>query len=207
MSDERKGVTIECKLCRKPKVWRSPYNSYENQISEWSKVCDDCVALWELGKKTIAATKTDGKETEGTVYIDLPTDPRMGDPKASTEVRGKDIQTALGGVSLRGTAMGDRWNKRGAENISITAPIDKNDRWYTSGGGSLSFKVPKARAETTRRIASGFYNAIAKARVEGFEEGRNLLLGLSKGTVSLDSFSEQADNTRAGKKPRRRGDE
>ena len=209
MSEEKKPTTIECKLCRKEKVWKSLYNKRENKISEWSKVCNDCEALWELGKKTISATKADGKECEATAYVNVPTDAKMGDPKAPIEIRGKDIQTAVGGVSLRGTAMGDPWEKvkGGIKNVSITGATDENDHYYISGGGCLSFKVPASRAEAMKRIIAGFYNAIAKARVDGFEEGRNLLLGLAKGDVSLETFSEQADNTRAGKKPRRRGDD
>ncbi len=56
------------------------------------------------------------------------------------------------------------------------------------------------------RVVAAFYNAIAKARVDGFNEGRNLLTGLASGSVSLESFSEQADNSRVGKKPKKRWD-
>lgn len=208
MSDKKAVKVIECVLCRKPKNWNSPYNLYENQICEWSKVCRTCEELWELGKKTMAATKADGKGTQARVYIHVPTHAKMGDALGPVEVDGKDIMRALGGVSLRGTAMGGAFRGPGRENIvSISSASDPDDNLYISGGGSLDFKVPKERAEAMKRVIVGFFNAIAKARVDGFNEGRNLLLGLAHGHVSLESFSEQADNARVGKKPKRRGDD
>lgn len=196
---------IECRLCRKEKAWRSPYQEFRNEISDWSRICNDCTALWELGKKTVAATKADGKDTQGRVHIEVPTDPHRGKPDGATGVRGKDIMTAMGGVSLRGTAMGNPWRGKGDKDIvDISGGADDEDGSYI-GGGSLDFKVPKARAEAMRRVVVAFYNAIAKARVDGFNEGRNLLRGLAEGSVRIEDYSEQADNARAGKKPKKRG--
>jgi hypothetical protein len=206
MSEEQKPKTIECRLCRKPKEWTTQWNHRANEISEWSKVCRDCEKLWELGKKTMAATKADGKETTARAHIDTPTTPKRGDPQGPTEVRGKDIMLALGGIGLRGTELGRRFGDKG-EIISITQSTDDGDNWYISGGGSVDFKVPRARAEAMKRIVGAFFNAIAKARVDGFNEGRNLIAALAKGEVSLDSYSEQVDNSRVGKKPKRRGDD
>jgi hypothetical protein len=199
--EEKKGQSIECRLCRKMAFYQGPFQEWRNDIDAWVKVCKECRALWELGKKTAAATKTDGKELVASVHLELPTDYRSGDAKGSVEVRGKDIMTAMGGVSLRGTAMGDRWRKKEQERISIDELQDEDDDRYV-GGGSMDFTVPKSRAEAMARVVRGFFNAIAKARVDGFNEGRNLLSALAKGEVSLEDYSEQADNARAGKKPR-----
>lgn len=206
---ENNPVIIECRLCRKPKKWKTQYqiSAYANEIEPWSKVCKECSAIWELGKKTLAANKADGKDYEAVAYINVPTESKMGDPKGPTEVHGKDIMLAMGGVSLRGTDLADPWTRtKTVETVDITGTQDEKDSSYVSGGGSLRFKAPKARAQAMKRVIAAFYNAVAKARVDGFEEGRNLLLGLASGHVKLDEFSEQADNTRAGRKPRRRGD-
>ena len=204
MSERKKPVkVIECVLCRKPKGWNSPYNSYENHISEWSKVCCECEKMWELGKKTMAASKSDGKGDYGARPHRNAYDAEAG---GSARLYGSSRKGHYDGARrrlLRGTQIGRRFGEKG-EIISVTKSTDDDDNWYI-GGGSLEFKVPRARAEAMGRVVGAFFNAIAKARVDGFEEGRNLLSGLAKGTVSLESFSEQADNTRAGKKPRRRG--
>lgn len=193
---------IECVLCRKKKEYRQPYSTGGSEISAWSKVCNDCEAFWELGKKAAKATKADGKEMRASAPSEVPVHPKMGDPKASVVVKGTDIMAALGGISLRGTARGDTW-RDGVENYSIVELQDRGD-WTYVGGQSVTFTAPKARIVAMQRIVAGFLNAIAKARVDGFNEGRNLLTGLASGSVSLESFSEQADNARAGRKPKKR---
>jgi len=203
-----KYIKVYCTLCRKEKD--SPKTTYTALgIHSWQQrgVCPDCVNIWEIGKKTMAATKTDGKDTEARARVEVPAHllTKMGDPLGVTAVRGKDIMTALGGVSLRGTEIGNRWHNSGKDIVNITAVQDDKDITYV-GGGELCFKVPKARAEAMKRVVCAFYNIVAKARVDGFEEGRNLLLGLSQGKVSLEEFSEQADNSRVGKKPKKRWD-
>lgn len=126
----------------------------------------------------------------------------LGDPGSSAAIKGTDVVAAMGGISLRGTAMGGNW-RNGVENHSIVELQDKDDYLYV-GGQSVEFTAPKARVLAMKRVVAAFFNAIAKARVEGFNEGRNLLTGLARGEVTLESFSEQADNARVGKKPKKR---
>ena len=202
-------VKVTCTLCRKEK--NSPKQTYSaNGIHSWQHrgVCPDCVSIWEIGKKTMAASKVDGKDSEARVQIEVPAHllTKMGDPLGPTQVRGKDVMTALGGVSLRGTEIGSRWHGGKKDIVNISETQDDRDTSHI-GGGTLNFKVPKARAEAMKRVFAAFYNIVAKARVDGFNEGRNLLLGLSKGEVSLESYSQQTDNARAGKKPKKRWDE
>jgi len=199
-------VKVTCTLCRKEKD--SPKTTYTALgIHSWQQraVCPDCVNIWEIGKKTMAASKADGKDTEARVHIEVPEHlhARMGDPLGVTAVRGKDVMTAMGGVSLRGTEIGGRGHNSEKDIVNISATQDDRDTSYI-GGGTLSFKVPKARAEAMKRVVAAFFNIVAKARVDGFNEGRNLLAGLAKGTVKLEDFSEQADNSRVGKKPQTR---
>lgn len=203
MAEEKKKITtVQCRLCRKEKRWEGPYSQSRNEISEWTRVCNDCTAIWEVGKKAMAATKADGKDVEARVYVEIPTDHRMGDPKGDAVVRGKDIMAAMGGIGLRGTVIGSRWHGGKKTIVIISEKNDERDGGYVSGGGSLEFKVQKNRAEAMRRVVSAFYNAIARARVYGFNEGRSLLAGLAKGELKLENFSQQVDNARLGRKPR-----
>lgn len=202
MSYDEKVVKIDCVLCRKPKIWRSPYQKFRNDINESTKVCNDCFDFWELGKKTAKATQADGKDTKTSVPIKVPISVRMGNPEGPTEVLGKDVMAAMGGVGLRGTELGGKWHGH-PTHINLVNHQDKEDSFYI-GGGSLEFKVPVARSNAMKKIMVAFFNAIAKARVDGFNEGRNLLTALANGDVSLETYSERADNARVGRKPKTR---
>lgn len=203
MADEpKKPQTIECRLCRKPKRWEGPFAPHRSEIDEWSKVCKECIEFWELGKKAAKAAKSDGKDTETRVPSLVPVNPKLGDAGGPTVVKGLDIIAAMGGISLRGTEMGSKFGGSG-ERLSIVEMQDKGD-WTYVGGGSLPFKVPKARAIAMQKVVTAFLNAIAKTRVDGFNEGRNLLAGLAKGELKLEDFDVQTDNARAGKKPKKR---
>jgi hypothetical protein len=194
MSDQN---IVECVLCRKKK--ESPRHDGN---WNWSRVCPECESFWELGKRAAKASRADGKDHEVLVPSLVPMSPKLGDVSGPVEIKGLDIIAAMGGASIRGTAMGSRFGGSG-ERMSIVSSQDKDD-WEYISGGSLPVKVPNSRAVAMKKIFTAFLNALAKARVEGFDEGRNLLLGLSKGEVSLDTFSEQADNSRAGIKPKKR---
>lgn len=203
MADEKKPDMIQCRLCRKDgkrKDWRGI-----GDVEEWSRICDECRGFWELGKKAAKAAAADGKEFDVSVPNDIPAaNPKLGDPKGPTEIKGKDVVTAMGGISLRGTEAGKAFN--GADKRINLVELQDREDWMYVGGGSMRFKAPKSRAEAMKRILTAMANAVAKARVAGFDEGRNLLAGLASGNVSLDQFSEQTDNSRAGKKPRKTWD-
>jgi hypothetical protein len=203
MSEEKKYPEIECRLCRK-KYECPPAYHHGRKIDEWSKVCQPCHDMWELGKKAAKAARADGKDMEAMVPQTVPTNTKLGNVEGPTDIKGLDVIAAMGAVSLRGTEMGSRFGGSG-ERINIVSHQDERD-WVYIAGQSLTIKVPKARAMAMQKIVTAFLNAIAKARVEGFNEGRNLLLGLAKGEVSLETYSEQADNSRVGKKPRKRWD-
>ncbi len=195
-------VKVECVLCRKEKP--SPKTTYAGlNIFSWEqrRVCPDCVNLWELGGKADKASKADGKPARVEVPSLVPVHPKLGDANGTTEINGLDIIAAMGGISIRGTEAGSRFAS--GEKLNIVEHQDSDD-WVYIGGQSLPVSVPQKRAVSMKKIVSAFLNAIAKARVDGFNEGRNLLSGLAKGEISLEDYSEQADNARAGRKPRKR---
>lgn len=68
--------------------------------------------------------------------------------------------------------------------------------------GSELVQVPESRAKAMAKIISAVFDAIAKARVDGFNEGRNLLKSLADGSTTVDDFSDQCDEAEKGRRPR-----
>lgn len=201
MSDQEKPSLIECRLCRKNKKYVTPYSydRFKNEIEPWAKVCTDCVELWEIGKRAAKASKEEGKPVQAYVHREVPVNAKMGKADGSVEVKGSDIIAAMGAIKLRGTEAGKGLSFK-HDRIKIVEVQDEKD-WQYVGGQTEVVQVPQSRAAAMKRIFAAFYNAIAKARVDGYNEGRNLLAGLAKGEVRLDDFEERCDNVRAGKKP------
>ena len=194
MTEEK--PTIECRLCRKE--YELKHSFHENRpIDEWTKVCVDCKKLWELGKKREKAAKADGKLGHAAVKLVIKTDGREGDPKGDTTIKSGDIIAAMGGVKLKGTSIVGRFSTPKG-----TIQIGRAGEW--DWGGTEIIQVPEARAKAMDKVLSAFHAALAKARVDGFNEGRNLLAGLADGSVKVADYSEQADNARVGKRPRGR---
>lgn len=194
---------IRCTLCRKDKKYLPPYVG-GSEIHPADRVCNECKRLWELGRKREKAAKADEALTFARVTLEVALNPAKGLPQGDMTLRSTDLIAAMGATKLRGTDMGGRWEK--PENaIGIGFKNDK-DTYYIPDGNEL-VQVPKARATAMAKIISCFYNALAKARVDGFNEGSSLLKRLAEGGVSLDSFSVQCDNARAGRKPRGRYDD
>jgi hypothetical protein len=199
MDGERK--TIECVLCRKKYDTAVVDVARTNRINAWSRVCNDCVGLWEEGKRSRTANKRDGKPIVAAVINKVELEGRAGNPQAETELRALDIIMAMGATKLRGTDAGDIW--RGDKPAVFIGRENEGHEHYAYLGGSERVRVPRARAEAMARIIAAFYDACAKARVRGFDEGRNLVAALARGEVKVEDYSAKVDNARAGYRPPR----
>ena len=194
MSQPEKPEDIECVLCRKKYPMHRGYGS-QGQISGWRKVCDHCIKLWELGKKKTTLAKTDGKMGHAAVKLVLKMDGRDGNEKGDTTIKSADIIAAMGGVKLKGTSLVGRFSApEGTIRIGKSGEYD----W----GATEVVQVPEARAKAMDKILNAFHSALANVRVDGFNHGRNLLAGLAKGELRIETFDEQVNNARAGRKPR-----
>lgn len=199
MSEEN-NTEIECRLCRKKIPWKKWGPA--NRIDEWRKVCDSCIEQWKVGKRAMGVEKKEAKDKMigSSTPNHLPNIPKFGDPKGPTEITAKDVITAIGGVTTRGTSERFFGHKT---DIEIVEPQDKEEFYTYINGGSQKFQVQKSRAEAMKKIVTAFLNAIAKAKVEGMQEGRGLLAGLAKGTLQVADFSEISDRLAKGRKPKR----
>lgn len=185
---------IECVLCGKKYPVNKGFGSSRGPlISGWRKVCDPCVTLWEVGKKR--AKTVEGKLTTARVLLKMKTDGRAGDPEKVVEIKSADIAAAMGAVKLRGTSAAGRFDR-----ADFNIGQDANHGWMD--GGSEIVEVPEARAKAMKKIIETIFNALAAARVDGFNEGRNLLTGLATGSVQIDDFTDQTEQAGKGKRPR-----
>jgi len=189
MTDDNKEM--KCRLCRKTKKLHQNFG-----VGDWSwrGVCNECFRLWELGKKAEKAAKADGTDIFVAVKLALKLDGKHRDAIPETQIRSTDIIAAMGAVKLRGTEMGGPWH-------GVTPKFhigDSGSGW--DFGGFERVKVAKSRAAAMKRIIDAFMGALARVRLDGFTDGRNLLAGLAKGWVKVSDFDEKADNAAAGRK-------
>ena len=191
----------ECVLCRKPKLKAGLHGQLD-----WRKICTNCVKLWELGKKTVILNKAeqgDGKLGYASVILVFPTDGRQGEPGGATEFKSADIIAAMGAVKLKGTSLNKRFSQPEGT-VVVGDSINKDANAWNFTGGRELVSVPTSRAQAMRKILGCVFNAIAQARIDGFNEGRNLLKGLATGSVTIDDFTEQSDEAAEGRRPRYR---
>lgn len=198
MTEDPKPTKIECKLCRKEKIHTSPFTKWRNEIDAWSNICHDCFKMWELGKKRAKSSAGEGPLVFAKVVLKMNLDGRrLGDPEVEPVIKSADLVTAMGGTKLRGSKLGERWAGSQGE---IHIGGSKEGLEYGVGAAER-IEVPKARAEAMKRVVTAFLHAIAAARVVGFNEGRDLLACLARGSVKLEDYDERVDNARAGKRP------
>lgn len=191
----------ECVLCRKPTLKSQPFSGYD-----WRKICTNCFKLWELGKQTTKLNKAeqgDGKLGYASVILVFPTDGRQGEPGGATEFKSADIIAAMGAVKLKGTTLTKKFSQPEGT-VVVGQSINKDANSWNYTGGRELVSVPTSRAEAMRKILGCVFNAIAQARIDGFNEGRNLLKGLATGSVKIDDFTEQSDEAAEGRRPRYR---
>lgn len=196
MNKSKEFKLIRCGLCMKDKKFYHQFTTWTNEIQEGSEVCVECRKQWERGRKVSQSSKTDGKVIPARVVLVIESDGRDVDPKKNSIIKAADVAAAMGAVSLRGTSMNSKWH--GVSEMTIGRPEES----YSSGGSQI-VEVPKGRAEAMKRIIDAFFSATAKARVEGFNDGRDLIKGLATGSVQPDEFTEKSDNARAGKRQER----
>lgn len=191
-------IMVECNLCRKEKKCPSQsYGSLGIHSWQWRKVCPDCYVLWEIGKKRAKVDKAEAADGHAKIVLEVKVDGKDGDPLGDTTIRSKDIIAAMGATGLRGTSLGGRFNTPKG-----TVFVGQSNTASWMSGGSELVKVPESRAKAMSKIVSAIFNAIAKARIDGFNEGRNLLKSLAEGRTTVDDFSDQCDEAEKGKRPR-----
>lgn len=174
---------MDCSLCGK----KIPVH--------WRRVCEACFKLWELGRKRVKMVKSDGRLGHARVVLVVKTDGEDGDPVGDTAIKSGDLIAAMGAVKLRGTSMGGRFDAPDG-----TVFVGKSVRHGWMSGGAELVQVPEARAKAMARIVAAFFNALAKAKVDGFNSGRSLLTALAEGSVTVSDFQEMSDKAMEGKR-------
>ncbi len=185
---------LRCKLCLKDKRCSKRFRGDD---WEWRGVCPDCYKFWEVGKKKDKLLASDGKMGHAKVILVLKVDGKDGDPKGATTVKSADIIAAMGAVKLKGTSQGGPFHKPMG-----TIFIGESNRNSWMMGASELVQVPEARAKAMAKIVSAVINALALSYANGFQAGRNILAGLAKGEVRIETFSELSDKAARGKDPR-----
>jgi len=177
-------ATMDCDLCR-------------NKIPlHWRHVCDSCFQFWELGRKRQKLGKSEGRLGHANVVLELKFDGEDGNPEKPFEIRSKDLIAAMGAMKLRGTSLHKRFSRPdGAINIGMS------ERHHWMIGGSELVQVPESRAVAMAKIVAAVFNALARARVDGFNDGRNLLAGLANGQITTGQFDAMSEKVADGRRP------
>lgn len=169
--NDRRRKAVPCVLCNDPEL------TYDTDA-----ICGDCRGSWKVGVEVKKMRKTEEKIVKALVEWYPHMSAHHGDVEGNTDLHWTDIAAAMGAVSLSDSGL-DWFGGR---------PREIGDSANPSFGSKSQelVQVPEARALAMEKILRAFHNGVAKAKADGIDEGRNLLLGLARGEVKLSDYDE-----------------
>lgn len=173
--------SVPCALCKK------------EETRDQDRICRDCRRAWEAAKTVEKAREKDGNLVEVSVNWNPSFGYYVGNVEGSSDISRDDIVEVLGGEDLGR----HYWAGKVKVRIGFT-----DQRWGQDS--CVYIRAHKGRAQTLKKIVTAFFNGIAKARAQGFEEGSNLLAQLAKGEIAVGDFTELRDAAKMQRKIRRK---